>query len=336
MNYRGFLIQNCYLCTIEANQFNGIYNPVPISRASIPVVGSGNVSTASMTGSSIEGTGIYSHRLQMQNNSCDTLRAPAPIACGANPSVVGNDQVGHLLVGDGAITSCTLKFAQSHAPAIPNCSFSATANAYLYISEVTPIRHHNSIFRELGRQSDLPQLQHLTGEVSISTLQSYRTVCLLICLDMPSLGIEATHQRRRALAKRFVLVDRDGTLNLEKNYLSDPDQLELISGAGAALKRLQEAGWGICVVSNQSGVARGYFDMEQLAKVHRRLEEMLTGFDVQQDGIYLCPHSPDDRCNCRKPLPGMVRQAMADHGFDPRQAWVVGDKEVDVGLGHAL
>jgi D-glycero-D-manno-heptose 1,7-bisphosphate phosphatase len=142
--------------------------------------------------------------------------------------------------------------------------------------------------------------------------------------------------RRRALVKRFVLVDRDGTLNLEKNYLSAPDQLELIPGAGPALKRLQDAGWGICVVSNQSGVARGYFDMEQLAKVHRRLEEMLARFDVRLDGIYLCPHSPDDGCNCRKPLPGMVHRAMADHGFDPRQAWVIGDKEVDVGLGHAV
>jgi D-glycero-D-manno-heptose 1,7-bisphosphate phosphatase len=142
--------------------------------------------------------------------------------------------------------------------------------------------------------------------------------------------------RQRALAKRFVLVDRDGTLNLEKNYLSAPDQLELIPGAGPALKRLQDAGWGICVVSNQSGVARGYFDMDQLAKVHRRLEEMLIRFDVRLDGIYLCPHSPDAGCNCRKPLPGMVHQAMADHGFDPRQAWVVGDKDVDVGLGHAV
>jgi D-glycero-D-manno-heptose 1,7-bisphosphate phosphatase len=138
------------------------------------------------------------------------------------------------------------------------------------------------------------------------------------------------------LAKRFVLFDRDGTLNLEKNYLSDPDQLELISGAGAAVKRLQAAGWGICVVSNQSGVARGYIDLEQLAKVHRRLAEMLIRFDVRLDGIYFCPHGPDDGCNCRKPLPGMVHQAAADHGFDPRQAWVIGDKEVDVGLGHAL
>jgi hypothetical protein len=138
IDYRGFLIQNCHLCTIEANQFNGIYNPISISRASIPVVGSGNVSTASMTGSSIVGTGIYSHRLQMQDNSWDTLPVPVPVACGANASVVGNDQVGRLMVGEGAITSCTLKFAQSYAPATPNCFFSATVNAYLYISEATP------------------------------------------------------------------------------------------------------------------------------------------------------------------------------------------------------
>jgi Pectate lyase superfamily protein len=138
VNYRGFLIQNCRLCTIEANQFNGIYNPISISRTSIPVVGSGNVSTASTIGSSIVGTGIYSHRLQMQNNSWDALLAPVPVACGANPSVAGNDQAGRLTVGEGTITSCTLKFAQSYAPATPNCSFSATVNAYLYISEVTP------------------------------------------------------------------------------------------------------------------------------------------------------------------------------------------------------
>jgi D-glycero-D-manno-heptose 1,7-bisphosphate phosphatase len=138
------------------------------------------------------------------------------------------------------------------------------------------------------------------------------------------------------MAKRFVLIDRDGTLNVEKQYLSDPDQLELIPGAAPALKRLQDAGWGICVVSNQSGIARGYFDLARVAKVHQRLAEMLAEFRVQLDGIYLCPHGPDDGCNCRKPLPGMIHQAMAEHGFDPRQAWVVGDKEADVGLGHAV
>src|ERR1700722_14666319 len=128
------------------------------------------------------------------------------------------------------------------------------------------------------------------------------------------------------MAKRFVLIDRDGTLNVEKNYLSFPDQLELIPGAASALKRLQRAGWGICVVSNQSGIARGYFDMGQLDKVHQRLTEMLAQSDVRLDGIYFCPHSPNDSCNCRKPLPGMIQQATAAHGVNPREAWIIGDK----------
>jgi D-glycero-D-manno-heptose 1,7-bisphosphate phosphatase len=138
------------------------------------------------------------------------------------------------------------------------------------------------------------------------------------------------------MGKRFVLIDRDGTLVVEKNYLSDPGELELIPGAAEALKRLHEAGWGICVVTNQAGIARGYFDMRDLENVHQRLAEILARFGVKLDGIYLCPHGPNDGCSCRKPLPGMIHQAMAAHGFDPRQAWVIGDKEVDVGLGHAV
>jgi D-glycero-D-manno-heptose 1,7-bisphosphate phosphatase len=138
------------------------------------------------------------------------------------------------------------------------------------------------------------------------------------------------------MTKRFVLIDRDGTLIVEKCYLSDPDQLELIPGAALALKRLQKAGWGICMVTNQSGIARGYFDMKQLGKVHQRLTEMLARFDVELDGIYLCPHGPNDECDCRKPLPGMIHQAMAAQGFNPGQAWVIGDKEADVGVGHAV
>jgi D-glycero-D-manno-heptose 1,7-bisphosphate phosphatase len=138
------------------------------------------------------------------------------------------------------------------------------------------------------------------------------------------------------MPKRFVLLDRDGTLIKEKNYLSDPDQLELIPGAAVALKRLQNEAWGICLVTNQSGIARGYFDLEQLERVHRRLADELALFDVELDGIYICPHCPEDACHCRKPSPGMIDQAIAVHGFDPRQAWVIGDKEVDIGLGHAV
>jgi D-glycero-D-manno-heptose 1,7-bisphosphate phosphatase len=138
------------------------------------------------------------------------------------------------------------------------------------------------------------------------------------------------------MPRRFVLLDRDGTLIEEKDYLCDPDQLELIPGAAAALKRLQNGGWGLCLVTNQSGVARGYFNLERLQRVHQRLADELALFDVELDGIYICPHSPEDACHCRKPAPGMIDQAIAVHGFDPRQAWVIGDKEVDIGLAHAV
>jgi D-glycero-D-manno-heptose 1,7-bisphosphate phosphatase len=138
------------------------------------------------------------------------------------------------------------------------------------------------------------------------------------------------------MRKRFVLLDRDGTIIKEKNYLRDPDQLELIPGAAAALKRLQNGGWGLCLVTNQSGISRGYFGLEQVRRVHQRLADELALFDVKLDGIYICPHRPEDACDCRKPSPGMIDQAIAAHGFDPRQAWVIGDKEVDIGLGHTV
>jgi D-glycero-D-manno-heptose 1,7-bisphosphate phosphatase len=135
--------------------------------------------------------------------------------------------------------------------------------------------------------------------------------------------------------RRFALIDRDGTLVVEKNYLSNPDQLELIPGAAEALKRLQQAGWGLCLITNQSGIARGYFDMVRLESVHGRLAEMLARFGVVLDGIYVCPHAPEQHCDCRKPMPGLILQAAAAHGFNPRAAWVIGDKDVDIGAARA-
>lgn len=137
------------------------------------------------------------------------------------------------------------------------------------------------------------------------------------------------------MARRFVLIDRDGTLIVEKHYLCNPDQVELIARAAPALRRLQMAGWGICVLTNQSGIARGYFDEQQLADVHQRLADLLAGFEVRLDGIFICPHGPNDGCICRKPLPGMIHEAVSVHGFDARQAWMVGDKEVDIASGSA-
>ncbi|CAA7612162.1 D-glycero-beta-D-manno-heptose 1,7-bisphosphate 7-phosphatase [Magnetospirillum sp. UT-4] len=137
-------------------------------------------------------------------------------------------------------------------------------------------------------------------------------------------------------ARRFVLIDRDGTLNVEKHYLSDPDDFVLIPGAGAAIRRLKDAGFGVAVITNQSGIARGYFDLARLDRIHARMTELLAAEGAAVDGVYLCPHGPDDDCACRKPLPGMVEQAVAEHGFDPARSVMIGDKEVDVELGLAV
>lgn len=138
------------------------------------------------------------------------------------------------------------------------------------------------------------------------------------------------------MPRRFVLIDRDGTINVEKHYLSDPDQLELYPGVGAAIRRLNRLDLGVAVVTNQSGIARGYFDLVRLDRVHDRLFAMLEAEGAAIDGIYVCPHGPKDECGCRKPLPGMVNQAVAEHNFDPARSFMIGDKEADVELGHAV
>jgi len=136
--------------------------------------------------------------------------------------------------------------------------------------------------------------------------------------------------------RRFVLIDRDGTINVEKHYLSDPDQLELYPGVAAAIRRLNRLDLGVVVITNQSGIARGYFDLARLEQIHTRLYALLEAEGAAIDGLYICPHGPDDDCDCRKPLPGMVNQAVAEHHFDPAKAFMIGDKEVDVELGLAV
>lgn len=136
--------------------------------------------------------------------------------------------------------------------------------------------------------------------------------------------------------RRFVLLDRDGTLNVEKEYLSDPDQLELLPGVPRALLRLRQLGFGLIVVTNQSGIGRGYFTAADVERIHAKLRRMLAAEGAAVDAIYMCPHSPDQPCSCRKPGTGMVDQAVAEWGFDPRQSFMIGDKAVDIELGHAV
>ncbi len=138
-----------------------------------------------------------------------------------------------------------------------------------------------------------------------------------------------------------VFLDRDGTLNIERSYISRPEQLELLPGVGEALRRLREAGFLLVVVTNQSVIARGEASEADIAAVHRKLEWELGKAGAYVDAIYLCPHHPDagfpgERaelkivCDCRKPSPGMIEQARRAFGIDPARSWMIGDHTRDI------
>ena len=124
-------------------------------------------------------------------------------------------------------------------------------------------------------------------------------------------------------------------------YNVDPERVRLMPGAVEGLRRMRAAGYRLIVVSNQSGVARGYFAEEALAGVERRVRELLTAGGVPLDGFYYCPHHPQGTvtaygvtCDCRKPAPGMIRRAAAEHGIDLERSWLVGDILHDVEAGR--
>ncbi|MFB3739183.1 MAG: D-glycero-alpha-D-manno-heptose-1,7-bisphosphate 7-phosphatase [Candidatus Velamenicoccus archaeovorus] len=138
------------------------------------------------------------------------------------------------------------------------------------------------------------------------------------------------------MSRRFVLLDRDGTVNEEGDYVLEPSQLRLLPGAAAAVRRMRELGLGVVVVTNQSPVGRGWITAEGLDAIHARLLDLLAEHGATVDGIYTCPHAPDEGCDCRKPATGLVRRAAAEHRFDPGSSFLVGDHASDMRLGRAV
>ncbi|MEF2145158.1 MAG: HAD family hydrolase [Desulfovibrionaceae bacterium] len=134
----------------------------------------------------------------------------------------------------------------------------------------------------------------------------------------------------------LILLDRDGTLIHDRHYLSDPEQVELLPGVAAGLLRLQLRGCILAVVSNQSGVGRGYFSEQDVHRCNARLAELLEAENVRIDAWYHCPHAPEENCLCRKPGTGMGEQACAEFQVLPDETFVVGDKPCDVDLGLRL
>ena len=129
-----------------------------------------------------------------------------------------------------------------------------------------------------------------------------------------------------------VFLDRDGTLIRERDYLADPEGVELVDGVPGALRSLRRAGYALVVVTNQSGIARGYYTEEDYRAVAARLDEMLDEAGAAVDATFHCPHHPEETgpCDCRKPGTGMHRQAIRRFGLDPGRSWFVGDKLSDV------
>lgn len=134
-----------------------------------------------------------------------------------------------------------------------------------------------------------------------------------------------------------VFLDRDGTVIDEVGHLGEPDRVVLLPGVPKALRRLSEAGYALVVVTNQAGVARGYFTEDDVGAVNERTASLLEEEGVALDGCYHCPHHPDftGACDCRKPLPGMLLRAADDLELDLSRSWMVGDHPSDAEAGAA-
>lgn len=141
--------------------------------------------------------------------------------------------------------------------------------------------------------------------------------------------------------KRAVFLDRDGTINVEKEYLYQAAQFEFIDGAPEAINLLNQAGFMVVVVTNQSGVARGYYTEDDVEILHRHISRELERYDAHVDAWLYCPHHPSGRgsyalpCACRKPLPGMLKDAARRFDIDLENSTMIGDKRADIEAGLA-
>lgn len=134
--------------------------------------------------------------------------------------------------------------------------------------------------------------------------------------------------------RKAVFLDRDGTLIEEVNFLSTVEETRLFPYTVEALRILKKKGYEFVVVTNQSGVARGLFDGSAVNAIHEKIQSELKPHGLEITSFHFCPHMPDAGCECRKPATGMIRQALEANDFDLSESWVIGDKQLDVDLGH--
>ena len=136
------------------------------------------------------------------------------------------------------------------------------------------------------------------------------------------------------MKKPAIFLDRDGTLNLEVNYLSRPEDLVLFPFSSQAVRLINQNDFWVILITNQSGIERGFFTLETLGQIHQKLIKELKKENALLDGIYFCPHISETKCSCRKPEPGMIENALKDFDIDLQNSWMIGDKAIDIETGH--
>ncbi len=141
---------------------------------------------------------------------------------------------------------------------------------------------------------------------------------------------------RELFGSRAVFIDRDDTVAKNVPYCDDPDKFEVYPDVPEAIARLNRAGYLVIVITNQSGLNRGYFDLATLDAIHSKLRSTVEAGGGRIDDIFYCPHRPDENCSCRKPEIGMGLAAMARYGIDPSRSWMVGDSDSDMEFGRRL
>lgn len=132
--------------------------------------------------------------------------------------------------------------------------------------------------------------------------------------------------------KKAIFLDRDNTLIYDPGYIHEADKVRLLEGVGEGLKLLKEKDFLLIVISNQSGIGRGYFTEKEFWEVNRKLQELLKPFRVQIDDFFFCPHRPDEGCLCRKPRPYLLKEAAKKWNVNLAKSYVIGDKDSDVEL----
>jgi D-glycero-D-manno-heptose 1,7-bisphosphate phosphatase len=134
---------------------------------------------------------------------------------------------------------------------------------------------------------------------------------------------------------KAIFLDRDGVINKEKNYLYKKEVFEFIEGVFESCKYFQEIGYQLIIVTNQSGIARGYYQVEDFHQLTKWMLKHFNDRGIEILDVFFCPHGPDSTCNCRKPKPGMLLEAKEKYNINMESSWMIGDKEADVGAANA-